>query len=106
MASLVIQTNMFTLPAGPVMETLLKALPGDLTPTVSAADPVLIETWQKGRETQVHLMNYANQPQKVTVHFSESVNARVISPDSDEIIELEGKNISLYLDIYSILLLD
>lgn len=106
MASLVIQTNMFTLPASPVMETLLKALPDDLTPTVSAADPVLIETWQKGRETQVHLMNYANQPQKVTVHFSESVNARVISPDSDEIIELKGKNISLYLDIYSILLLD
>jgi hypothetical protein len=106
MASLVIQTNMFTLPEGPVMETLLKSLPADLTPTVSAADPVLIETWQKGRKTQVHLMNYANQPQKVTVHFTKSVKVQGISPDNDEIIELEGKDISLYLDIYSILLLD
>jgi len=106
MASLVIQTNMFNLPESPVMQTLLTSLPKDLTLTVTAPEPVLIETWQKGRKTQVHLMNYANQPQKVTVHFGETINARVISPDNEETFELEGENLILYLDIYSILLLD
>jgi hypothetical protein len=67
---------------------------------------VLIETWQQGKQTQVHLMNYAKQPQKVTVHFASPVSARVISPDNSEDIELEGKDLTLYLDIYSILLLD
>lgn len=106
MASLVIQTNMFNLPESSIMETLVTSLPNDLTPTVTAPEPVLIETWQKGKQTQVHLMNYAKQPQKVTVHFGESIQARVISPDNEEAFELEGENLTLYLDIYSILELD
>jgi hypothetical protein len=106
MASLVIQTNMFNLPEQDVMDTLLKALPEALSPTVSADEPVLIETWQQGKQTQVHLMNYAKQAQKVTVHFDAPVSARVISPDNSEALELEGKDLTFYLDIYSILLLD
>ncbi|MBG0788593.1 MAG: hypothetical protein H0S79_26185 [Anaerolineaceae bacterium] len=106
MASLVIQTNMFTLPPAESMAAMTQSLPDSILPTASAAEPVLIETWQKGKQPQVHLMNYANQPQKVTVHFSKPVTAKVLSPDTDEIFELEGENLTLYLDIYSILLLD
>ena len=51
-------------------------------------------------------MNYANQPQKVTVNFGEPIKAWVISPDTEESFELEGENLTLDLDIYSILLLD
>ena len=106
MASLVIQTNMFNLPEETVMQTLLKALPKGITPTVSAAEPVLIETWQRGRQAQVHLVNYAKEPQKVTVRFDRVVRARVVSPDKEETFELEGGDLTLDLDIYSILLLD
>lgn len=106
MASLVIQTNMFNLPEETVMQTLLKTLPEGITPTVSAAEPVLIETWQQGRQAQVHLVNYAKGPQKVTVHFERAVRARVISPDKEETFDLEGEDLTLDLDIYSILLLN
>ncbi|MBG0771391.1 MAG: hypothetical protein H0S82_06755, partial [Anaerolineaceae bacterium] len=106
MASLVIQTNMFTLPPAETMEALVHSLPDGIFPKASAADPVLIEVWHKGRDTQVHLMNYANQPQKVTIRFDEPVSARVLSPDTDEVLELKGETLTLYLDIYSILLLD
>ena len=106
MASLVIQTNMFTLPPAESMDALVMSLPDGTLPTATAKEPVLIETWQKGRQTQVHLMNYADQPQKVNIHFNESVTARVLSPDTDEVFQLEGETLTLYLDIYSILLLD
>ena len=106
MASLVIQTNMFNLPEEDTMQALLKSLPEGLTPTVSAEEPVLIETWQQGQQTQVHLMNYANEPQKVTLQFDRPVSARVISPDNAEAFQLEGESLTFYLDIYSILLLD
>jgi len=106
MASLVIQTNMFTLPPAESMAALVQSLPEGLHPTAAATDPVLIETWQKGAQTQVHLMNYAGQPQKATVNFDRTVTAKVLSPDTDEVFELEGKTLTLYLDIYSILLLD
>ena len=54
----------------------------------------------------VHLMNYADEPQPVTVYFDAPVRAKVISPDKTNNLTLEGDQISFSLDIYSILMLE
>ena len=104
MVKLITQTTLFNLPSAEARETLLAALPDTLYPRVTADEPVLIETWKKGRETQIHLVNYANQPQKVTVQFAAPVKVECLSPDTEEKRTLEGQTVSLDLDIYTILL--
>jgi hypothetical protein len=105
MASLVLQTSLFNLPEATLEKTLLKALPGELSPRVKAEKPILIEIWQKEEERQIHLMNYADSPQNVQVHFDSPVEALVLSPDDDDPKELNGQILSLSLDIYSVLIM-
>jgi hypothetical protein len=103
MTSLVLQTSLFNLPEATLQETLLNALPGELSPRVTSEQPVLIEVWQKEKERQIHLMNYADRPQTVQVHFDAPVEAVVISPDREDQKAPKGQTLSLHLDIYSVL---
>jgi hypothetical protein len=104
-AKLMTQTTLFNLPEQNACETLLAALPGAITPRVVADQPVLIELWAQGGTRQVHLANYADEPQSVRVEFAAPVHAEVLSPDSENTQTLEGQTLQLDLDIYSILLL-
>jgi hypothetical protein len=106
MAKLVTQTALFNLPDWDVTHSLLDQLPKDINPRVKADLPVLIKTWQKRDQHQVHLMNYAHSCQTVEVRFDSPVIARIISPDTPETLTREGKFITFNLDIYSVLLLD
>ncbi len=105
MAKLVTQTPLFDLPDAATIDALMGVLPRQIFPQVEAQQPVLIETWQKGTEKQVHLMNYADQSQEVKVHFSSPVSARIISPDNGFTQNLSGKCLTVVLDIYCILIL-
>ncbi len=106
MAKLVTQTALFDLPEKSLSEGLLTALPTEVLPRVEGQFPTLIEVWQKGDQTQVHLLNYGPKSQVVTVHFSEPVQAKVHSPDQIGIIAVEGQRLPIELDIYSILILE
>ncbi len=105
MAKLVTQTNLFNLPKRDAALSLLQALPDGIYPRVEAQQPVLIETWQKGEQIQVHLVNYAAQKQEVQLIFDDPVRAKVISPETGSPMELEGRNLRFPVDIYSILLI-
>ena len=106
MAKLVTQTSLFNLPERDAMMSLLNALPDSINPRVEAQRPVLIETWQKLEQVQVHLVNYGPLKQEVQLMFNKPVRAKVISPDADRLMELEGRNLRFKVDIYSILLID
>ena len=95
---------LFRVPPAEERTVLLKAL-GDLpVPRVQAKKPVLIEWWRQGETDQLHLVNYADAPQEVTVTLPWHAQARALSPDSDEILTLEGRSLRLLLDVYTILL--
>jgi hypothetical protein len=106
MAKLVTQTGLFYLPSQRAQQELLSALPSGLSPRVRAKEPVLVESWRKGEEDQVHLVNYAAAPQVVEVNFGASVSGRVVTPDNEEREVFEGKNIQIDLDIYKILIVE
>ncbi len=103
MVKLITQTTLFILPSADARGALLAALPADLYPRVTADEPVLIEAWKKDQTLQVHLVNYADKPQKVTIQFAAPVRVDSLSPDSEERLTLEGQTVSLELDIYTIL---
>lgn len=104
MAKLVTQTALFDLPPSENINALLDVLPDNLTPRVDSAAPVLIEVWQKGRQRQVHLMNYGGEAQQVTVHFGAPVQVEVLSPDFSQKQALKGEPLVIDLDIYCILI--
>ena len=103
MVKLVTGTPLFTLPKQPLRAALLAALPEGISPRVEADYPVLIEIWEKDGSLQVHLVNYADHPQTVRVHFGSDITARVFSPDRIEATTEEGATITIDLDIYTIL---
>jgi hypothetical protein len=106
LAKTVTQTTLFNLPEKECSDALLAVFPEAIYPRVQADQPVLIETWAKEGQQQVHLLNYAQEPQKITLHFAGPVTAQALSPDSKENIVLQGQQIHLELDIYTVLLLD
>ncbi len=109
MAKLVTQTTLFNLPGSEMAQTLLEQIPGNLLPRIldaHAHTPVLFEIWQTEQGHQVHLMNYAAEPQTVAIQFGTSVNVRTISPDTQEEKILEGDTLSLKVDIYTILIIE
>ena len=95
---------LFQVPSTGERTALLKAL-GDLPlPQVHAERPVAIEWWRQAETDQLHLVNYADAPQDVTVHLPWLVSAQVLSPDTDKVQSLEGRSLKITLDVYTILL--
>ena len=108
MARMVTQTPYFVLPAPQAREALLAALPeGEIFPRVQARQPVLVEVLRRPQGIQVHLMNYADQPQSIQVIFSNSVEGVMVSPQADlDGWRFSGKEIEFSMDIYTVLILD
>ena len=105
MAKLVTQTPLYYLPQVEAREALLNALPPNLYPRLESELPTLIEVWRDGDTLQVHLTNYAHEPQTVRVLLETPLSFRCISPDGEEEVRCEGAEIAVSLDIYNILLL-
>jgi hypothetical protein len=101
------QTPFFRLPPLPAREALLAALGERPFPRVMAGAPVLAELWQQGEEWLLHLVNYAAEPQPVTVEFGRLVHGRGLSPDSQEggaaSSQFRGTSYEIRLDVYTVL---
>ncbi len=104
MAKMVTQTPLYRLPPELARQSLLRALPDPIYPRLESRDPVLIEVWERGGKRQIHLVNYAEQPQTVTVRFGAEVSGKVISPDGEE-EAVQGREVEMALDIYKVLVI-
>jgi len=80
---------------------MLDALGERPYPRVTAQAPVLAELWRRGAEWQLHLVNYASEPQPVTVSFERPVGGEVISPDTRD-VPVSGQHLVIPLDVYAI----
>ena len=100
------QTPFFRLPPLPAREALLAALGEKPYPRVTSGAPVLAELWQRGEEWQLHLVNYAAEPQPVTVEFDRPVHGTALSPDGREdrfTSDFRGASWESRLDVYTVL---
>ncbi|MFN3928345.1 MAG: hypothetical protein ACK4OK_01770, partial [Thermoflexus sp.] len=89
----------------PLQEELIAAI-GRVFPRAIAEQPVLIETWRRGSEEQIHLVNYAETDQEVKVEFGSPKRGYWISPDAEGKMEpFEGDKVTLYLRVYAVLIL-
>jgi len=95
---------LFRVPLPEERAALLEALDGLSVPQVDAKEPVMIEWWRQGETDQLHLVNYAGAPQEVNVKLPWTVRSQVVSPDTEEVIALEGRSLKILLDVYAILL--
>jgi hypothetical protein len=112
---LMTQSPLFYLPSPEAQKSLLAVFP-DIYPRVVAPSPVLIEVWQRGRERQIHLVNYAATPQNVQVQLGAAVpgaavpsteySGSLVSPDERKAQAFKGNQVDLALDVYKILLLE
>jgi len=99
-----LQSPHFRLPSEEDQRTLLDAVGQILGPRVASSQaPVLIETWQQGSERQIHLVNYGDQPQHISLVLGKREKGEIISPDHEN-FAFEGENLQFELDLYAILL--
>jgi len=96
----------FNLPGQAARASLLAALPREQTVRVESEAPVLVEIWESGGQTQLHLVNYASQPQSLRLSFTAPVRARLLSPDTIFDAHAEGQDIQLELDVYTIVVFE
>lgn len=93
----------FKIPSDKKQASILGVLPKGLNPRVSWTDsPVLIEVWQHKDESQIHLVNYGNNNQKVTVKFEKFASGQIISP-GETTADFEGEQIEFELGVYSVI---
>lgn len=100
-----LQSPYFRLPPKTKQQALVEALMGDDHMVVQSEAPLLVEHWQRGRQEQIHLVNYAAQPQRVTVKFRKKVKGKIVSPDTVEVSQV-GEQFELDLDVYSVILVE
>ena len=98
-----LQSPFFRLPSESQNQGLLKAIGNGSRPRVQAEAPVLIEHWGQGRESQIHLVNYASQTLSIIVKFGKPVRGRILAPDAEE-LNFEGESLATELDVYAIVL--
>jgi hypothetical protein len=102
---LITQTPLYYVPAAEARRALVDALPPNLYPRLESESPALIEVWRDGDTLQVHLANYAREPQTVRVRLGAPLSGRAVTPDGEDESRCEGAEIAVALDIYTILLL-
>lgn len=76
-----IPRQFFQVPTPARQRALLAALGPLPGPRVTAAAPLLVEHWQQGASRQLHLVNYADTPQPVTITFEQPVSGDVLAPE-------------------------
>lgn len=102
LAHLFLQSPYFRLPPKPAQKVLLAALGERPYPRVESEVPVLVELWKQGETWQLHLVNYAQQPQPVVVSFVQPVSGRVLSPDGEG-GQFHGTHFGWTLDVYAVI---
>lgn len=99
---------LFRPPARRSREALLDAMGPVYVPQVQADLPVAIEWWRQdgagGAIDQLHLINYADSPQKIELSLPWVADVRLISPDTPGEETFEGRSLRLTLDLYTVLL--
>jgi hypothetical protein len=102
--SKIVNRTFDNIPADNIRNTLLAALPKDVTPRLKSTEPCLIEIWERGDQVQMHLVNYSAKSQEVQVYFKDAVKGAAISPDVESTERYQGNPIRIPVNIYKILL--
>lgn len=97
------QSPFYFIPPQAKQDELLSELSGDMDPSVSAQEPVLIDYWSQGGNHQIHLVNYSTAPQQVTISLPWEGSTTLITPDEETTLEISGQNAVLMLNIYAII---
>jgi hypothetical protein len=96
------QTPLFRLPPAPTRQALVAELGKRPHPRVTAEAPVLVELWRQGDKLQLHLVNYASEPQPVKVDLGQSISGRAVSPDNPT-VEFTHRTLDVLLDVYTVI---
>ena len=98
--------SFFGLPSRAAHRALLDALGEVGGLRVTAEAPAFIDVWERADQTQVHVVNYADVPQTVTVDFGEVLQGTMISPGWEGERRFEGSFVQIMLDLYAIFLIE
>lgn len=92
------------IPSVDLQRELVEAVGCDFGPRAEADGPVLLTMWRgpHGGE-QWHLVNYADAPQRVTLHAPQFVSGWVIAPEEREAVKVFGNELMVTVDVYKVL---
>ncbi|MGC9397917.1 MAG: hypothetical protein ACP5HM_02140 [Anaerolineae bacterium] len=99
-----LQTPYFDLPGAAQQERLLAAVDFPRYPLIRAESPLLVEHWRQGARRQLHLVNYAADPQTVEVQFRRPRRCEVLTPSDASPRVQEEACLQVPLDVYTVLI--
>lgn len=99
-----IQSPLFFVPPEKYQQELLTLVKRKPMPRVESEFPVLLAGWVEPDGTQQwHVMNYADQPQKITLELTDLVKAKLYAVGEDnEPSEVVGSSLMMTIDIAKI----
>jgi hypothetical protein len=93
-------------PAPPteVQTELLNAIGPDFRPRAEAKGPLLFTIWREpGGVRQWHLVNYLDEPQRVTVQGASFVSGWVYAPETAEAVRVFGTDVIVTVNEYKVI---
>jgi len=103
LAHFFLQSPYFRLPSEAARNALLATLDELPYPRIASSAPVLVELWQQEKRQQLHLVNYATEPQIVTVTFAHPMSGKIMSPEGGELAIIDGACVDVNLDVYAVI---
>ncbi|MBZ0318588.1 MAG: hypothetical protein K8L91_19395 [Anaerolineae bacterium] len=96
---------LYILPPPALQSAILDAIGRDFYPRVESDGPILLTLWEEKDGThQLHLVNYQDTPQRVTIHLDELTGTWVYTPGvSEPPNKVVGSSIMLGVDVAKVL---
>lgn len=96
---------LYIVPPPHLQSALVEAVGRKLFPRVDSESPILLTLWEEKDGTrQLHLVNYHDSPQRVTIHLNELTGAWVYTPGvSEPPNKVVGSSIMLAVDVAKVL---
>lgn len=100
-----IRSSMYFVPPQPFQRVLADALGEDFYPRVEAESPVLLTYWLEPDGThQLHIVNYGDSAQRITVHLGQLMDAQVYTSGTDmPATRVVGSSLMLNIEVAKII---
>lgn len=100
-----IRSSMYFVPPQPFQRVLVGELGDNFYPRVESESPILFTCWREPDGTQqLHVVNYSNTTQRITVHLGDLMDAQVYTPGSDvSATRVVGSSLMLNVEVAKVI---
>ncbi len=99
-----VRSPMYIVPPQPMQKALVDAIGSGVRPRLVSEAPMLLTVWHEPDGTrQWHVVNYADEAQKVTLHLDDLTPTWVYTPGEEKLRQVVGSSLVLNVDVAKVI---